>query len=73
MDTMNWLPKNHEDLYDHVNQMWSYIKEPANRTRMGLDGKVSRWLNKDFARVLRDFTKVFEEWKKKAVRTPALT
>jgi hypothetical protein len=73
MPGTDWLPKNHEDLFDQLQQIWTYISEQENRMRMGLDGKVSSWLDTEFANDLYAFTSAFEAWKDKSNRTPRIT
>jgi hypothetical protein len=69
MSGIDWLPRNHEKLYNQVNQTWSYLENPVNLTRMGLDGKQALWINTEFntARIL--FVEAFDAWKDESTRT----
>ncbi|MDR0604064.1 MAG: hypothetical protein LBG80_07160 [Bacteroidales bacterium] len=73
MRNIDWLPKNHEDLYDHLSQTWSYLKKSKNRSRMGLDGKIGKWLDTEFEIARKAFVEAFEAWKDKSKRTPRIT
>lgn len=73
MENIDWLPRNYEDLYDHLSQMWSYIKDTANRSRMGLDGKIGTWLDTEFENVRKEFIEAFEEWRDVSSRTSRIT
>ncbi|MDR2406587.1 MAG: hypothetical protein LBE13_00515 [Bacteroidales bacterium] len=73
MRNIDWLPRNHEDLYDHLSQTWSYLKKHKNRSRMGLDGKIGVWLDTEFEAARKVFVAAFEVWKDKSKRTPRIT
>jgi hypothetical protein len=73
MKNIDWLPKNHEDLYDHLSQTWSYLAKHNNRSRMGLDGKIGIWLDTEFEAARKAFVEAFEAWKDKSKRTPRIT
>ncbi|MDR1182961.1 MAG: hypothetical protein LBL13_13390, partial [Bacteroidales bacterium] len=70
MANNDWLAKNHEDLYDQLEQTWTYLSDPVNRTRMGLEGRISVWLDTEFAQELAAFREAFTAWKDKSNRTP---
>ncbi|MDR0756652.1 MAG: hypothetical protein LBF85_02265 [Tannerella sp.] len=68
----DWLPKNHEKLYDQSGQTILYLSVQANATRMSLDG-FATWLKATLQPAYDTFTTAFEDWKNPAERTPAKT
>jgi hypothetical protein len=72
MRTMDWLPQNHEALYEKIETTWSYLENPIVRERMGLDGGITTWLYQTFNPPRLKFNEVFLAWKDPASRTPLM-
>jgi hypothetical protein len=73
--THDWLPKNHEALYDKGQQTWEYLTLSPNRERMGFDTTSPQgvWLDSDYVPKFQAFVSAFDAWKNPADRTPAMT
>ena len=69
--TIDWLPKNHEALYDQANQTHNYLWDPANRDRMGFEPITPQghWLDMTFQPALSAFQTAFNDWKNPDERT----
>jgi hypothetical protein len=72
---VDWLPKNHEALYDQGQQTWEYLMSSPNRERMGFEATTPQglWLDNEYAPKFQAFTSAFVAWKNPADRTPAMT
>jgi hypothetical protein len=68
----DWLPKNHEALYDQAAATLEYISIPENQHRMGLDHGTpqGQWFEDEFRTSFTDFQAAFEDWKDPAQRSP---
>jgi hypothetical protein len=74
MTTVDWLPKNHEALYNKSNQTTEYLTADGNAARMGLDGtKPAAWLATEFYPKQKVFKLAFEDWVNPAKRTAEKT
>jgi hypothetical protein len=73
--THDWLPKNHEALYDFIMQAMSYLSNPVNRDRMGFANTTPQgiWLTETCTPKFTAFTTAFSNWKNPAERTPVKT
>ena len=72
---LDWLPQNHEALYDQGMQTWTYLNTGGNRERMGLAPGTLQgtWLTEKFWSKFNAFTMAFDSWKNSAERTPVKT
>ncbi|MDR2119398.1 MAG: hypothetical protein LBP64_00805 [Tannerella sp.] len=70
----DWLPGNHEALYNMALQTWSYLSIPENHIRMGftVDSPGWTWLHTVFVPALNTEKKAFEEWINPDMRTPSV-
>jgi hypothetical protein len=71
----DWLPSNHEALYDKAKQAAAYLSESTNRTRMGFEAGTSmgNWFDTVFIPAYTSFKVAFETWLNPAMRTPLFT
>ncbi|MDR2440746.1 MAG: hypothetical protein LBE12_15395 [Planctomycetaceae bacterium] len=71
-NTHDWLPSNHEALYDQAMVTWMYLQAAETRTRMGLASSTAQgqWFDTEFAQGFYNFQSAFEAWKDPAQRTP---
>jgi hypothetical protein len=71
----DWLPQNHEALYNQATQTLSYLTQTANRTRMGFaaDTPQGQWLTTGLLPKMGDFSTAYNNWKNPAERTPVKT
>ena len=67
----DWLPKNHETLYDQATLTNAYLTS-QNISRMGLAG-FQTWISGTFQTAYTTFKTAFESWKNPAERTPLKT
>ena len=67
----DWLPRNHEKLYDQATQTNAYLTT-SNISRMGLSGFQS-WITSTYQPSYAIFKAAFEIWKNTAERTPVKT
>jgi hypothetical protein len=67
----DWLPQNHEELYDQANHTTAYLGVTANRTRMGFAATTPQgvWLDTDYTPKYTVFKTAYEEWENPATRT----
>jgi hypothetical protein len=73
MGNTDWLPQNHEALFEKVEITWSYLEDPTARERMGLIGNIAKWLDDEFSPVRLNFINAFLAWRNPATRTPLMT
>jgi hypothetical protein len=73
--TRDWLPVNHEALYNQGTQTWTYLNTPANRARMGFSADTPQgvWIDGTFHPKHTAFATAYEDWKNYAERTPVKT
>ncbi|MDR1865289.1 MAG: hypothetical protein LBR08_06930 [Bacteroidales bacterium] len=71
MANRDWLPSNHEGLYDKAAQTWNYLN--PNRDRLGFSGTNAVWLDTVFVPKHMVFNTAFLDWKDPAERTPTKT
>jgi hypothetical protein len=71
----DWLPQNHEALYDQANQTVNYLSVTANRDRMGfaVDTAIGKWFDTEFISKHNAFKAAFADWQNPAERTPTKT
>jgi hypothetical protein len=71
----DWLPSNHEALYNMAKQAKTYITTTANRTRMGFATNTpqGQWLDTTFTPLYTAFITAFEAWQNPATRTQMMT
>jgi hypothetical protein len=71
----DWLPQNHEALYDQSQQTWNYLKQVPNRERMGFYSSTPQglWLDREYVPRFDAFSSAFVNWRVPADRTPVLT
>jgi hypothetical protein len=66
----DWLPHNHEDLYNQINQTANYIADIDNLIRMGLDStNMKNWIRSTFQPAVDKFNAAYGDWKDEATRT----
>ncbi|MDR2692266.1 MAG: hypothetical protein LBB73_08265 [Dysgonamonadaceae bacterium] len=67
----DWLPKNHEALYNRIKQTLAYLAAPGNFVRMGfaLDSPQRTWLDDVFDPACTTFMHAYEAWLNPATRT----
>ncbi|MDR0384976.1 MAG: hypothetical protein LBH60_02740 [Prevotellaceae bacterium] len=68
MRKKDWLPSNHQDLYDQANMTTDYLIA-ANLERIGITGNALNWYNTDYIPKHDAFNLAFEDWKDPAERT----
>jgi hypothetical protein len=68
----DWLPRNHEALYNQANQTWGYFTGGANRDRMGFAPQtpLGQWFDTECDPKYNDFISAFTNWQNPADRTP---
>ncbi|MDR3184369.1 MAG: hypothetical protein LBT49_03085 [Prevotellaceae bacterium] len=73
--TVDWLPSNHEALFDQGSQTWDYLIDPANRDRMGfaITTPQGAWIDGVFHPKYFAFITAFNDWRNPATRTPIKT
>jgi hypothetical protein len=71
----DWLPRNHEALYDKAEQTKTYLSASENRTRIGLaTGTLQgQWFDTVFVPSYTAFTAAFKAWQNPATRTQIIT
>lgn len=71
----DWLPRNHEALYDKAKQTATYIRASENCERMGFspDSRQGKWFETVFMPAFVVFISVFEVWQNAATRTSVAT
>jgi hypothetical protein len=73
----DWLPQNHEALYNQALQTYNYltVNHGANRERMGFATGTAQgdWLDNDFIPLFEAFETAFADWKDPAERTQTKT
>jgi hypothetical protein len=69
---VDWLPKNHDALYDQANQTRNFLLNPPNRDRMGFAPTTPQgeWLDTEFEPKYQTYDRAFSDWKNPAERTP---
>ncbi|MDR2385869.1 MAG: hypothetical protein LBD80_09480 [Tannerella sp.] len=67
----DWIPKNHEQLYDQATQSITYLTTP-NITRMGLKGFQS-WITETLQPTYATLKTAFDDWKNPSQRTTLKT
>jgi hypothetical protein len=74
-NALDWLPKNHEALYDQANQTRNFLLNPPNRDRMGFASTTlqGEWLDTVFEPTFQTYDRAFSDWKNPAERTPVRT
>jgi hypothetical protein len=67
----DWLPQNHEALYDKATQTWGYLSVPERRNRLGFgaDTPPGHWLDEYFYPKWREFDTAFQDWRDPSERT----
>jgi len=75
MARKDWLPNNHESLYNMVKTASDYISANSNRARMGFAPNTpqGQWFNTTFIPACNAFTAAFENWLNPATRTMVMT
>jgi hypothetical protein len=70
----DWLPRNHEALFDQANQTFNYLLLPANRDRMGFASTTpqGQWLNAQLPNRVA-YTAAYNNWFDPSERTPNKT
>jgi hypothetical protein len=68
----DWLPGNHEEIYNKANQTVAYLTG-AVLTRIGIAGAVLIWYRRVFMIKYAAFRTAFENWLNPAERTPSKT
>jgi hypothetical protein len=73
--THDWLPKNHEALFNQGMQTWNYLSGSVTRDRMGFGAGTPQgnWLDGAFWTKLSAFTLALNNWRNPAERTPMKT
>jgi hypothetical protein len=72
MTKKDWQKKGHAELYLQEEMTWAYLSMAANRTRMGLDGEISTWLDNEFNPPRIEFSTAYLAWENPATRTPII-
>ena len=67
----DWLPSNHEELYNQATQTITYLTS-TNITRMGLSG-FQTWISNTLQPAYTTFKTAFESWKNPSERTSQKT
>jgi hypothetical protein len=65
----DWLPRNHEELYDKATQTVTYLTD-AVLARIGISGTALTWYQSVFMTKYTKFKTAFEAWRNPAERTP---
>jgi hypothetical protein len=68
----DWLPDNHESLYNQANRTTDYLTS-ENLTRFGITGILLTWYYGEYIRRHDAFNAAFEDWINRAERTMAKT
>jgi hypothetical protein len=68
MSSKDWLPKNHEGIYDMAVILVAYLT-PAKLDAIGIAGEALAWYNNEFLVKYTDFEAAFNAWKDPAERT----
>jgi hypothetical protein len=70
--TVDWLPLNHEALYQKANQTNDYLKDATVSARMGFvsGSPQSTWKSDVFNPLLAAFKAAYEAWQNTATRSP---
>ncbi|MDR2065314.1 MAG: hypothetical protein LBP85_06375 [Prevotellaceae bacterium] len=71
----DWLPKNHEALYNQATQTKNYLTNTAVRVRIGISATtpIGKWYDEEFVPKYNDFAAAFANWQNPAERTPTKT
>ena len=71
----DWLPRNHETLYEKAGQTNSYLTVSTNRNRMGLASGTTQgiWYDNTYLPKYNNFKTTFTNWQNPATRTPIMT
>ena len=66
----DWLPTNHEALFDQATTTWMYLQVAETRARMGLAANTAqgKWFDEEFGPNFYNFQQAFEDWKDPAQR-----
>ncbi|MDR0667943.1 MAG: hypothetical protein LBF90_04925 [Prevotellaceae bacterium] len=69
--TIDWLPQNHQALFDKATHTLKYLLHPDNRDRMGFgaDTPQGNWLTETFIPAFEAFRTMFNDWVNPAERT----
>jgi hypothetical protein len=67
-NTTNWLPRNHQELYDQATMTVDYLTE-ENLERMGISGSGKDWFNNTVVVKYNKFGQAFDDWKNSSDRT----
>lgn len=69
--TIDWLPQNHQALFDMARQTLNYLLLPDNRDRMGFGAGTPQgiWLTETFIPAYETFRTMFNDWVNPAERT----
>lgn len=70
--SIDWLPRNHEKLYNQANATVNYLTADVLE-RIGFAGTTYVWYNTEFIPKHGIFNAAFEDWQNPALRTPAKT
>jgi hypothetical protein len=71
----DWLPRNHEALYDKAKQTVQYLADPVDRVRLGFAATTPQgiWLDETFMPAYDAFINAYDAWKSPSTRTVVLT
>jgi hypothetical protein len=72
MTTHDWLPSNHEDIYNMANRTVAYLTS-AVFTRIGIAGAAQTWYQNTYMVKYTRFKTAYENWLNPAERTPTKT
>ena len=71
----DWLPRNHETLYEKSGQTNAYLTVSTNRNRMGLASGTTQgiWYDNTYQPKYNIFKTAFTGWQNPATRTQIMT
>ena len=71
----DWLPRNHEALFDKARQTVQYLTDPVVRVRLGFATATPQgvWLDNVFTPSYDGFVSAYEMWETPSTRTTVLT
>jgi hypothetical protein len=75
MSREDWLPQNHEALFEQALRTWNYVCVQPGRERMGFgyDTPQGKWVDETFYPKFNAFNVALQVWKNAAERTPVIT
>ncbi|MDR0371395.1 MAG: hypothetical protein LBH80_06040 [Prevotellaceae bacterium] len=68
-----WIPTNHTDLYEQVNQTWKYFSSYRERMGLGSDTQQGKWIDEAFLPELIRLNETYRAWQNPGERTPVKT